>query len=32
MTARDVTAYLQTHGTPAFSGRLLAELDRPDPA
>ena len=32
MTARDVAAYLQTHGTPAFSGCLLAELDRPDPA
>lgn len=32
MTVRDVAAYLQTHGTPAFGGRPLAELDRPDPA
>jgi hypothetical protein len=32
MTARDVTIYLQTHGTPAFGERLLTELDRPDPA
>lgn len=31
MTARDVAVYLQTHGTPAFSERLLRELDRPDP-
>ena len=28
MTARDVAAYLQTHGTPAFGERLPAELDR----
>ena len=26
MTARDIAAYLQAHGTPAFGGRLLAEL------
>jgi predicted nucleic acid-binding protein len=32
MTARDVAAYLQTHGTPAFGKRLLTELDRSDPA
>jgi hypothetical protein len=30
MTARDVAAYLQTHGTPAFGERLLTELDRLD--
>ena len=28
MTARDVAAYLQTHGTPAFGDRLPTELDR----
>lgn len=28
MTARDVAAYLQTHGTPAFGERLPTELDR----
>jgi uncharacterized protein YigA (DUF484 family) len=28
MTARDVAAYLQTHGMPAFGERLPAELDR----
>ncbi|HEY3957110.1 MAG TPA: PIN domain-containing protein [Streptosporangiaceae bacterium] len=32
ITACDVAAYLQTHGTPAFGQRLLTELDRPDPA
>jgi hypothetical protein len=32
MTARDVAAYLQAHGTPAFSERLLTVLDRLDPA
>lgn len=32
MTARDVTVYLQTHGTPAFGERLRTELDQPDPA
>lgn len=32
MTAHDVAAYLQTHGTPAFGERLMAELDRLDPA
>ena len=26
MTARDIAAYLQIHGTPAFGERLLAEL------
>jgi len=26
MTARDIAVYLQVHGTPAFSERLLAEL------
>jgi predicted nucleic acid-binding protein len=26
MTARDIAAYLQVHGTPAFGERLLAEL------
>jgi hypothetical protein len=26
MTARDIAAYLQAHGTPAFGGRLLTEL------
>lgn len=31
-TARDVAACLQTHGTPAFSERLLTELDRAGPA
>jgi hypothetical protein len=28
MTARDVAAYLQIHGTPTFGERLPAELDR----
>lgn len=28
MTASNVAAYLQTHGTPAFGERLLTELDR----
>jgi hypothetical protein len=28
MTAQDVASYLQTHGTPAFGERLLAELGR----
>lgn len=32
MTARDIAAYLQAHGIPAFGERLLVELDRPDPA
>lgn len=32
MTARDVAAYLQAQGTPAFGERLLTELDRLDPA
>lgn len=32
MTAHDIAAYLQAHGTAAFGERLLAELDRPDPA
>lgn len=31
MTARDVAAYLQAHGTPAFGERLLSEVDRTDP-
>lgn len=26
MTAGDIAAYLQAHGTPAFGGRLLTEL------
>jgi predicted nucleic acid-binding protein len=30
MTAREVAAYLQSHGTPSFSERLLAELDQAD--
>lgn len=29
MTARDVACYLQTHGTPAFGGRMLHELGQP---
>jgi hypothetical protein len=32
MTARDIAAYLQTHGTPAFGERLLTELHRLGPA
>lgn len=32
MTPGDVAAYLQTHGTPAFGQRMLAELNRPDHA
>jgi predicted nucleic acid-binding protein len=32
MTAHDIAAYLQAHGTPAFGERLLTELDRPVPA
>lgn len=32
MTARDIAAYLQAHGVPAFGERLLGELDRPDPS
>ena len=32
MTARDIAAYLQAHGTLAFGERLPAELDQPDPA
>lgn len=32
VAAPHVAAYLQAHGTPAFGERLLAELDRPDPA
>jgi len=31
LTAQDVAAYLQEHGTPAFGKRLLREFDRPDP-
>ena len=31
MTAREVAAYLQAHGTPAFGERLLTELHRLDP-
>jgi hypothetical protein len=31
MTPRDVAVYLQTHGTPAFGERMLAELAGPDP-
>jgi predicted nucleic acid-binding protein len=27
MTAKDIAAYLQSHGTPGFGERLLAELD-----
>lgn len=27
MTAKDIAAYLQAHGTPAFGERLLGELD-----
>jgi hypothetical protein len=30
VTARDVAAYLQAHGTPAFGERLLSELDQPE--
>jgi predicted nucleic acid-binding protein len=30
MTARDIAVYLQSHGTPTFGERLLAELDQPD--
>jgi predicted nucleic acid-binding protein len=29
MTARDIAAYLQARGTPAFGERLLANLDQP---
>jgi hypothetical protein len=29
MTARDIAAYLQAHGTPAFGERLLTELSQP---
>jgi predicted nucleic acid-binding protein len=32
MTAWDIAAYLQAHGTLAFGERLLAELDRSGPA
>jgi hypothetical protein len=32
MTARQVAAYLQARGTPAFGERLLAELDSSDPS
>jgi predicted nucleic acid-binding protein len=32
MTARDVAAYLQAHGTPAFGERMLTELSRPGSA
>jgi PIN domain len=32
MTARDIAAYLQAHGTPAFGERLLTELDQLDSA
>jgi predicted nucleic acid-binding protein len=30
MTAHEVAAYLQAHGTPSFGERLLAELDQAD--
>jgi hypothetical protein len=29
MTARDIAVYLQARGMPAFSERLLADLDQP---
>lgn len=32
MTASDIAAYLQAHGAPAFGGRLLTELARPESA
>ena len=31
MTAHEVAAYLQGHGSPSFGERLLAELDQADP-